>query len=180
MSTQVNVPGYVTGTWVIDPARSEVSFQVRQFGFAKARGNFEDFEGTIVTTENPLDSSVTAVIRTASVNTRSKRRDDHLRTDDFLAAETYPTMTFTSTGVRIEEGTFLVDGDLTVRAVTKQVTLHLTVDGVDTGSAGRPTARLSAHTEISRNEFGVTGGGAGAVIGDKVTVTLQIVADKQD
>jgi polyisoprenoid-binding protein YceI len=180
MSTRINIPGYVAGTWVIGPVHSEASFQVRQFGVAKGRGRFEDFEGTIVTAENPLDSSVNAVIKTASVNTKNRRRDKHLRQDDFLNVEQYPTITFTSTGVRADGDNYLVDGDLTIRAVTKQVTLNLELNGFGVGPDGKPQAGFSAHTEISRNEFGVTGGPAGAVISDKVKITLKIEAHRQD
>lgn len=175
MSTQVNIPGYVAGTWLIDTAHSEASFQARQLGVAKVRGRFDDFEG-IVTAENPLDSSVNAVIKTASVNTKNKHRDKHLHKDDFLNVEQYPTMTFTSTGVRIDGDNFLVDGDLTIRAVTKQVTLNLEFNGFD----GKPLAGFSAYTEIDRNEYDVTAGLANAVISDKVKITLKIEANKQD
>jgi polyisoprenoid-binding protein YceI len=177
MSTQVNVPGYVAGTWVIDPVHSGVSFQARLLGIAKVRGRFDEFEGTIVTAENLLDSSVNAVVKTASVNTKNTRRDEHLRQDDFLNVEQYPTMTFTSTGVRVDGDNFLVDGALTIRAVTKQVTLNLEVNGF---GDGKPLAEFSAYTEISRNEFGVSGGSVGPMIGKKVKITLKIVASKQD
>lgn len=179
-STQVNVPGYVAGTWVIDTVHSDVSFQVRHFGVAKVRGSFDDFEGTIVTAENPLDSSVNAVVKTASVSTRNEDRDEHLRQDDFLNVEQYPTMTFTSTGVRVDGDSFLVDGDLTIRAVTKQVTLNLELNGIGVGFNGKPLVGFSAYTEISRNEFGVTGGPMAAVVGDKVKIILEIEAHKQD
>ncbi|HEY0452159.1 YceI family protein [Actinophytocola sp.] len=177
-STEVNIPGYAAGTWVIDTAHSGVSFQARQFGIGKAHGTFDDFEGTIVTAENPLDSSVTAVIKTASVNTRNRRRDKHLRTDDFLSVEQYPTMTFTSTGVRVDGETFLLDGDLTIRTVTKQVTLTVVPNGF--GADDKPLAGFTASTEIDRKDFGVTGGVSGAVVGAKITITLEIKASQQD
>lgn len=181
MSTQVNIPGYVAGTWVIDTVRSDVSFQVRHFGVIKVRGNFDHFEGTIVTAENPLDSSVNAVVKTASVSTKNKARDKHLHQDAFLNVEQYPTMTFTSTGVRVDGDDFLVDGDLTIRAVTKQVTLNLELNGFGAGLDGKPPlAGFSASAEISRSEFGVSGVPVAAVVSDKVKITLEIEANKQD
>jgi polyisoprenoid-binding protein YceI len=178
MSTQVSIPGYTAGTWVIDTARSAVSFRVRFLGFATVRGTFDDFEGTIVLAENPLDSSVNAVIRTASVNTKNTSRDNHLRHDDFLNAELYPTMTFASTGVRVDGDTFLVDGDLTLRAVTKQVTLTMQLKGV--ALDGGPVARFSASTEILCTDFGVTRGKSAAVVSAKDKIILEIEATKQD
>ncbi|HET8662641.1 MAG TPA: YceI family protein [Micromonosporaceae bacterium] len=180
MSTQVNTPGYLAGTWVIDAVHSDVSFQVRYFGVAKLCGSFDDFEGTIVTAENPLDSSVNAVIRTASVNTKNTARDDNLRQADFLDVDQYPTMTFASTGVRVDGDRFLVDGDLTIRAVTKQVTLNLEFNGVGAGFTGKPLVGFSAYGEISRNEFGVAGGPMAAAVSDKVRIAIEIAAHKQD
>ena len=179
MSTQVDIPGYVAGTWVIDAARSDVSFQVRLSGFATVRGRFGGVEGTIVTTEDPRSSSVSAVIRTASVNTKIPRRDEHLRSKDFLNAEQHPTITFASTGVRTDGDGVLLDGDLTVRGVTTPVTLTVAVDGFGVGHDGRPLARFSAATEISRSDYGVTGGPVSPFIGKKVRITLKIEADKQ-
>jgi polyisoprenoid-binding protein YceI len=178
MSKQVEIPGYVSNTWVIDTAHSDVSFQVRKLGFINVRGRFDDFEGTIVTAENPLDSTVNAYIKTASVTTKNKTRDTYVRNDDFLKVEEYPAITFTSTRVRPDGDNFLVDGDLTIRGITKQVTLSLKRNGFSVD--GGPLAGFSAYTEISRSEFGVTCGVAGAVISDKVKITLEIKAQKQD
>jgi polyisoprenoid-binding protein YceI len=180
MSTQTNIPGYVAATWAIDAAHSDLSFQVRHLGIAKVRGTFDEYEGTVVTAENPLESSVNVVIQTASVNTKLQPRDGNLRQDDFLSVEKFPTMTFASTGVRPDGDDFLVDGDLTIRDVTKQVTLKLEVNGFGTGFDGKPLAGFSAETEISRSEFGVTGGPASAMVSEKVKIILEIEAKKQD
>lgn len=180
MSTQVSIPGYVAGAWAIDTARSEISFQVRMLGFVNVRGTFDDFEGTVVLAENPLDSSVNAVIRTQSVNTKNDRRDNHLRTDDFLNAEQYPTITFNSTGVRADGDAFLVDGDLTIRAITKQVTLKLEPKGFSTGSDGTQVATFTATTEIICTEFGVTRGSAAPFVSAKDKITLEVQAARQD
>jgi polyisoprenoid-binding protein YceI len=178
MSTQVSIPGYEAGTWVIDAARSEVAFQVRMLGFMKTRGTFDAFEGSVVLAENPLDSTVNAVISTTSVNTKHKRRDQDIQHAGYLNTGQYPTVTFASTGVRADGDDFLVDGDLTALAVTKQVTLRLTAKAFETGADGRPVARFSATTQISNKEVGVTKGSA--FINDTTAIELDIVATRQD
>ncbi|CAG7641515.1 YceI family protein [Actinacidiphila bryophytorum] len=178
MSTQGSIPGYEAGTWVIDSARSEVAFQVRMLGFMKTRGTFDAFEGTVVLADNPLDSSVNAVIQATSINTKHKRRDQDIQHAGYLDTGTYPTITFASTGVRTDGADFLVDGDLTALAVTKQSTLRLKVQGIETGADGRKTARFSATTEVSNKAIGVTKGSA--FINDTSLVFLEIVATKQD
>ncbi|WP_037910818.1 YceI family protein [Actinacidiphila yeochonensis] len=179
MSTQVSIPGYAAGTWAIDAARSDVSFRARLLGFARVRGTFPEVEGTISLAEDPLDSSVAAVVRTASVTTANKRRDDHLRHDDFLNAEQYPTMSFASTAVRPEGDDFLVDGDLTIRATTKPVTLRLKPTGFAPGADGRQAATFSATTEIVCTDFGVTRGKSAFAVGDKVEIVLTVEAGQQ-
>jgi polyisoprenoid-binding protein YceI len=180
MSTQVNIPGYTAGTWAIDTAHSEVSFQVRHLGVAKVRGGFDEYEATIVTAENPLDSSVNVVIKTASVSTKHGFRDENIKSDDFLGVEKHPTINFNSTGVRVNGDDFLLDGDLTIREITKQVTLDLEVNGFAQGFDGKPVVGFSASTVINRTDFGVTGGPASAMVGDKIKIFLEIEASKQD
>ncbi|MYW06351.1 YceI family protein [Streptomyces sp. SID3343] len=171
------VPGYVAGKWTIDQVHSDVSFSVRHLGVAKVRGRFDAFEGSIVTAENPLESSVTATIETTSVNSNNGMRDDHIRNEDFLDVGNHPTMTFVSTALRAESAAvYQVDGDLTLRGVTKPVTLELELNGFGTGFDGSPVAGFTATTTISRGDFGVTGGAAGAAVGDKITIILEIEA----
>jgi polyisoprenoid-binding protein YceI len=177
MSTQVSIPGYTAGTWVIDPAASAVSFQTKMLGFMTARGTFDDFEGKIVLAESPLESTVKAVVRTTSVNTRNARRDRDLRQEGYLSVEKYPTMTFASTAVRADGDSFAVEGDFTVLALTKRITLRLTPQGFDS-TGGRDVVRFRATTEVSNKEAGVTKGAA--FIGDRTQVTLDIVATKQN
>ncbi|KNB49098.1 YceI family protein [Streptomyces caatingaensis] len=173
------VPGYTSGTWAVDPAHSEVSFSVRHLGIAKVRGRFDSFEGRIVLAENPLESSVTATVRTDSVSTGNGQRDEHIHGADFLDTRTFPEMTFVSTGVRAGDDGFLVDGDLTLRGVTRPVTLALEVNGFGTGFDGKPAAGFSATAEINRSDFGVTAGPAGGVVGEKVTISLEVEANRQ-
>ena len=94
------VPGYVAGTWDIDPVHSEVSFVVRHMVVSKVRGRFDRFEGTIVTADDPLQSSVEAVINAASINTNQEQRDAHIRSADFLDVDNHPEITFRSLVVR--------------------------------------------------------------------------------
>ena len=180
MTTQVDIPGYVAGSWVIDTVHSEVSFQVRHLGVAKVRGTFDDFEGTLTTAADPLESTVRAVIRTASVCTKNKIRDDNLAAPDFLDVERFPTMTFASTGIRLDGDDFLVDGDLTIRDTTLPVTLTMELNGFATAPGGKPLAGFSAHTEINRHEFGVVGGPTAVVVGDLVKITLEVEAHLSD
>src|SRR6476619_5091398 len=106
---QRQIPGYVTGTWVIDPAHSEVGFTVRHLMLSKVRGRFRSFEGRFVTGDEPLDSSVEATIDLASIDTNNPDRDAHVRSSDFFDVERHPTMTYRSTGIRPGDGGFVVD-----------------------------------------------------------------------
>jgi polyisoprenoid-binding protein YceI len=178
MTTQTEtIDGYVAGTWTIDAVHSDVSFYVRHLGVSKVRGHFATFEGTIVTAENPLESTVNAVIKTNSVSTNNEMRDNHVRGEDFLDVEKFPELTFSSTGIRQKTAElFEVDGDLTLHGVTKPVTLQLELNGFGTHFEGHPIAGFSAATEISRSDFGVTGGAAGAAVSDKIKIALEIEA----
>jgi polyisoprenoid-binding protein YceI len=179
MSTPtINIPGYVTGTWTIDPIHSDVSFIVRHLGVSKVRGQFNTFTGEIVTHEDPLNSSVTATIDAASFHTRQEQRDNHVRSEDFLHVEEYPELSFVSTGVRHNGEEFLLDGDLTIRGVTKAVTLNMEINGFADANGGTVLG-ISASTDISRKDFGVTGGAAGAMVSDKIQILLEVEATKQ-
>ncbi|PKV86499.1 YceI family protein [Streptomyces sp. TLI_146] len=173
------LPGYEPGTWVIDPVHSEIAFAVRHLGVANVRGRFDEFEGEIVLAENPLESSVTATIKIASVSTAHEQRDNHIRSADFLHAEEFPEMTFRSTGVRPggAEG-FLLDGELSVRGVTRPVTLDLELHGFGKGYEGRSVVGFTATTRIGRKDFGVTGGAVGATLGDTIKITLDVEASR--
>jgi polyisoprenoid-binding protein YceI len=180
-STTTSIPGYVAGSWTIDPVHSDVSFTVRHMMVSKVRGRFGRFEGSFVTAENPLDSSVTASIDLGSIDTNNPQRDAHIRSSDFFDVEAHPTMTFHSTGIRpAGDGTFLVDGELRLRGVTRPVTLRLEFNGFGPDPYGGTRAGFSASTELNRRDFGIdismTYDGGGIVIGDKVTVNLEIEA----
>ena len=180
-STAVQIPGYVVGTWDIDAAHSTVGFSVRHMMVSKVRGYFREFSGVLVTAEDPTQSSVTATINMDSIDTRQEQRDAHIRSADFFDVENNPYMTFRSTGVRTEDGAdWLLDGELTLKGITRPVTLELELNGFGPDAYGGTRAGFSAKTEISRKEFGVDidmpMDGGGVVVGDKVTVELEIEA----
>ena len=143
----IDIPGYKAGTWTIDPTHSEVGFSIRHLMISKVKGVFENFDATFVTAENPLESKVTAKAEVASINTKDKNRDAHLRTGDFFLAEEHPTIDFVSTGVRTDGGDFLVDGDLTIKGVTKPVTFEFDFGGFGQDPYGNYKAGATAKTE---------------------------------
>ena len=181
--TAVEIPGYVAGTWTIDPVHSEVSFTVRHMMVSKVRGRFDKFEGSISTAPDPLASSVTATVDLGSVNTGNDTRDNHIRSEDFFHVEKHPTMTFRSTGIRPDgDNYYLLDGELTLRGVTRPVTFRLEVNGFSPDPYGGTRAGFSATAEIDRTDWNVSYNGAipgassGVVLSDKVTLNLEIEA----
>lgn len=176
--TAASIPGYVAGTWKIDPTHSEIAFSVRHLAISKVKGKFENFDVTVTTGEELTDTTVEATIEIASVNTNQAQRDEHLRTSDFFAADEFPEMTFKSTGVRVEGDHLLVDGDLTLRGVTKPVTLKAEFGGITTDGYGQTKAGGEATTKIDRTDFGVNWNAAveagGLTLGDEVTITMEL------
>ncbi|WP_163893778.1 YceI family protein [Mycolicibacterium hippocampi] len=171
-----------TGTWAIDPVHSTVGFSVRHLMVSKVRGQFDTFSGTITVAPDGTPS-VHAEIAVDSVNTRNEQRDAHVRSADFFDAETYPVATFTSTGVRADGDHYVLDGDFTLKGVTRPISLDLEFNGVNPGMGHGEVAGFEASVVLNRKDFGIdidipleTGG---AVVGDKVTITLEIEALKQ-
>jgi polyisoprenoid-binding protein YceI len=179
-TTATSIPGYVAGTWSIDPVHSEVGFSVRHMMVSKVRGKFTTFSGEIVTGEQAADSSVTAEIDLSSINTGNDQRDEHIRSADFFEVETYPKMTYKSTGVRADGADYILDGELTLKGVTKNVPLRLELNGFGPDPFGGTRAGFTATTEINRRDFGVNFTAAlqngGAVVSDKVAIHLEIEA----
>jgi polyisoprenoid-binding protein YceI len=179
-TTATQIPGYVAGTWDIDASHSDVSFTVRHMMVSKVKGNFARFSGELVTADDVLNSSVTADIELDSIDTRNEQRDGHIRSADFFDVENFPTMTYRSSGIRQDGGDFIVDGDLTLRGVTKNVPLRLEINGFGPDAYGGTRAGFTATTEINRTDFGVNWNGAieagGVVVSEKVTITLEIQA----
>jgi polyisoprenoid-binding protein YceI len=178
--TSTHVPGYVVGTWDIDPVHSDVSFTVRHMMVSKVRGRLGTFSGEIVTAPRFTDSTVTATVDAASVDTGNAQRDGHIRTADFFAVETYPTWEFRSTAIRADGADHALDGELTIKGVTRPVTFALEVNGFGPDAFGGTRAGFSASTTINRSDFGVDIAmpldGGGVVVSEKVQVNLEIEA----
>lgn len=183
MSSTIEIPGYRVGTWVVDPTHTEVGFSVRHLAISKVKGKFEEFEATFETAENPLDSKVTASAEVASVNTNQKDRDNHLRTGDFFEADQHPKLTFVLTGVRQEGDEFKIDGDLTIRGVTKPVTFDFEFGGFGEDPYGNYKVGFTATTVIKREDFGLTWNTplekGGVLLGSDVTILLDVQAALQ-
>jgi len=173
----------------IDPNHSLVGFNIRHF-FSRVPGRFKELSGTIHLDEKDLAaSSVEVTIQAASIDTENERRDDDLRGESFFHVDSFPTLTFKSTKVVPgPENSFLVYGDLTIRGVTKQVTLESTLLGVgEVAMGGRPPRTLAgfeAKTSINRKDFGIvwnrTLDQGGTMLGDDVAITLQIESVRTD
>jgi polyisoprenoid-binding protein YceI len=174
------IPGYLAGTWTIDPVHSEVGFSVRHMMVSKVRGKFGKFSGEIVTAEDVLGSAVTAEIDLSSIDTGNEQRDGHLRSLDFFDVENHPLMTYRSTGVRQDGEDYVLDGELTLKGVTRSVPLRLTVNGFGPDAYGGTRAGFTATGEINRQDFGVTWNAAietgGVAVSDKVAIHLETEA----
>lgn len=168
------------GDWELDASHSHVEFVVRHV-MSKVRGRFTDFSGVIHVGEQPEDSQVEAVIQAASVDTHHADRDQHLRSPDFFDVERFPTITFRSTRVEPGEGgRFHLVGDLTIRNVTREVTLEAEYHGVGPDPWGGQRTGFSASTEVDREDFGLLWNLAidtgGFVLGHKVRLELEVEA----
>ena len=171
-----------TGTWAIDPVHSSIGFSVRHLMVSRVRGNFENFSGAVTVAEDGTPS-VSAEIAVDSIHTGNDQRDGHIKSADFFDADKYPTATFRSTGVRANGDDYVIDGEFTLKGVTKPVSLALEFNGVNPGMGRGEVAGFEASVVLNRKDFGVdidmpleTGG---TVVGDKVTITLAIEALKQ-
>ncbi|MDH4117342.1 MAG: YceI family protein [Acidimicrobiia bacterium] len=144
------------GKWELDPTHTVVGFVARHLMVTKVRGSFKAFSGTIDMGENAETSSVEVSIDAASIDTATSDRDDHIRSADFLDVENHPSITFKSTGVRASGSGYEVDGDLTIREVTRPVTLSLGYDGTVVDPWGNTRAGFTASTTIDREDWGLT------------------------
>ena len=178
-SPAVQIPGYIAGTWDLDPVHSTIGFIARHLMVSKVRGQFTSFEAQIVTAPNPLDSTATATIDLSSVSTGNEMRDNDLRSTNFFDVETHPKMTFVSTGIRRTATTLLMDGDLTIRGVTKPVTLAVEVNGFGPDPFGGTRAGFSAIAEINRTDFGVSFNApvpGGVMVSERIQIEIEAEA----
>ena len=171
--------GLSTGTWAIDPTHSEVGFVARHLMVTKVRGSFADVAGTVEVSDELSSSVANVTIQTASVATGTADRDAHLRSADFFDVETYPEMTFVSTSF---DGETLV-GDLTIKGVTKPVTLDVDFNGVATDPWGNEKAGFEAKGELNRTDWGLTWNAAlekgGVLVSEKIVLVLDVQLAKQ-
>jgi polyisoprenoid-binding protein YceI len=172
------------GTFALDASHSEVAAVARHLVVSKVRGTFANVTGTIVVAEDPLQSSVTASIPAATINTNSADRDNHLRSADFLDVENHPTLDFRSTSVVKHSGTeFVLRGDLTIRGVTREVDLKVEYDGVAKSPWGQEVVAFSASFDFDREDFGITWNQAletgGVLVSKKIVVQISAEAIRQ-
>jgi polyisoprenoid-binding protein YceI len=165
------------GTWNLDPTHSTVGFVVRHMMVSKVRGSFADFTAEITIGEDPLESSLSAVVQMASVETGDENRDNHLRTNDFFDVEHHPTMSLRSTGFeRKSDDEFVMHAELTIKGVTKPVDFDLEFGGLGQDPWGNTRAGFTATAVINRRDFGVEWNApletGGVLVSDKVTIEL--------
>jgi polyisoprenoid-binding protein YceI len=173
-------------TWNIDSAHSMAEFAVKHMMVATVKGRFRSIEGAITLDEsNPANSSVTATVDVATVDTGVEQRDAHLRSDDFFNAEKFPRISFRSTRVeQVDDDNWKVTGALTIRDVTKEVVLDTEYEGQVLDAFGKQRAAFTAQTAINRKEYGLNWNGliegGGVVVSDRVRITLHIAAVKAE
>ncbi|HET9886301.1 MAG TPA: YceI family protein [bacterium] len=170
-------------TYIVDPAHSEVGFNVRHL-VSKVPGRFDEYDGTIAMDPAAVESTmkINATIKTASINTGVEKRDDHLRSADFFEAEKYPQITFVSKKVAKKGAGYAVTGDLTMHGVTKEVTLDAEILGTQTNPFTKmPSAGVEMTGKINRKDFGIlwnkTLDEGGAVLGDEVNLVVRVEAN---
>ena len=168
------------GTWVIDPTHTQAEFVARHLMVTKVRGGFADISGTIDVAETPSDSTVEVVLKTASVSTGTDDRDAHLKSPDFFNVEEYPEIRFVSSTVAPSGSGWRLNGDLTIKDVTKPVVLDFEFLGISSDPWGNQKAAFSASTEIDREEWDLTWNvpldGGGVLVSKKVTLDIEAQA----
>lgn len=179
-------PGTASGTYAIDASHSRIGFVARHAMVTKVRGSFNEFEGSgVFDVANPAASSLQLTIQAASIDTRNADRDGHLRSNDFFDMETYPTITFVSTAVEAAgSDVYRVTGDLTIKGVTKPVTVELEYTGQATDPFGNQRIGFDGSTTINRKDWGVTWNAAletgGVLVSEKVTLEFEVSAVRTD
>ncbi|MGZ4595551.1 MAG: YceI family protein [Actinomycetes bacterium] len=169
------------GTYTLDPTHTRVGFVARHLMVTKVRGRFADIAGSITVAEDPQASTAEATLTTASVDTGTPDRDTHLKSEDFFDVEKYPQITFRNARVLSQRGVeFKVAGDLTVKDVTREVTLDVEVDGVAKDPWGGTRLAVTASTELDREDWGLTWNVAletgGVLVSRKVKLEIEAQA----
>jgi polyisoprenoid-binding protein YceI len=181
MST-IAPPTSLNGTYAIDPAHSRIGFVARHAMVTKVRGSFNAFEGSgYIDAENPTNSHMQLTIQAASIDTRNADRDGHLRSNDFFDMETYPEITFASTAVeQVDAENFRVTGDLTIKGVTRPVTVDVEYTGTAVDPFGNQRIGFEGTTTVNRKDWGVNWNAAleagGVLVSEKVTLEFEVSA----
>lgn len=170
-----------SGTYTIDPTHSRIGFVARHAMVTKVRGSFNEFAGTgQLDAANPANSSLQVTIQAASIDTRNADRDGHLRSNDFFDMENHPLITFVSTSVALAGDEFSVTGDLTIKGVTKPVTVVFEYTGTAVDPFGNTRLGLEGSTTVNRKDWGITWNAAldagGVLVGEKVTLEFEVSA----
>jgi polyisoprenoid-binding protein YceI len=174
----------LTGTYTLDPAHTRIGFVARHAMVTKVRGAFNEFDGTATLDgAHPANSTARLTIKAASIDTRNAQRDEHLRSNDFLAMEEHPEITFVSTGARQVGGTtFELTGNLTIKGVTNSITVPFTYEGAAQDPFGNLRVGFEGSAEISRKDYGITWNAAletgGVLVSDKVVLEFEVSAVK--
>jgi polyisoprenoid-binding protein YceI len=188
MSTQTTgvrtTPMVPPGRWVVDPIHSNVGFAVKHMGIATVRGKFTEFEGTLAIANELHDSKAFGTVKVASITTADEARDAHLRSADFFNADAYPDIAFESTRIEaIDAESSQVFGNLTMHGVTREVKLEVVIQGTEEDPWGNTRVGLEAVGVIKRSDFDMKFnqaiGSGNMLVGDKVSVSLDISAVKQ-
>ena len=179
--TVAGQPFPAAGVYTIDGSHSSVEAVARHLVVTKVRGHFNEFEGTITVGETPEDSAVQVTIKADSIETKDRKRDEHLRSPDFLDVENFPELTFRSTSV--DKG-WVVTGDLTIRGVTREVTLDTDYMGTFKNPWGQTVAAFSAKTTLDREDFDMTWNApleaGGVLVSKELKIELEIQAPLQE
>lgn len=173
----------ITGTWVIDPVHSRIGFAVKHLGINTVRGRFDRFEGTLEVIKDLSTATVTGVVEAGSIDTRFAMRDDHLRSPDFFDVENHPKVSFGSTAITPSGGErFKLSGEITIRGITKEITLEGETHGTATDQGGNERVGLNVTGALRRSDFGMpykeTVAGV-PIVADTVNLSLDIEAVKQ-
>lgn len=174
------LPGWITGEWAVDPAHSFVGFSVRRL-MGKVRGRFTAFDARIVTADDPADSTVTATVDLASVETGVAMRDEQLRSAAFFDVENTPVMRFASSSLRYADENWVLTGDLTIRGVTRPIAIELAFLGIlPQGVTGQTRMGFEGQAAVRRSDFGLSFGpaveGNKVIVHDRVIITLDVEA----
>jgi polyisoprenoid-binding protein YceI len=182
--TNPGTTGTLTGTYALDPTHTRIGFVARHAMVTKVRGSFDTFAGTaVLDADEPARSSAELTIEVASVDTRNAQRDEHLRANDFFDAATYPQIRFVSTSAeRVGDDDYRLTGDLTIKGVTKPVTVDFEYTGLVVDPWGNERIGFEGRTVINRRDWGVNFNAAleagGVLVSDKITLEFDVSAVK--